>query len=306
MFSNGKFVIIAGASKCGTTSLHHWLKKHPDIFCPQMKEIHFFSYQNLAKRSQGYGDNWVLKTLCRTWQQYHDIFSKAPLSKVRIDNSPSYFFYSNETASFIQSSLDNPKIIIILRDPVEKIYSQYMHLLRDGRETLSFESALSIEDKRYEAGYSDMWLYKRSGYYSTHLESFLKNFSDENIKVVFFEDMKASPVQFVKSILSFIGLSTDFELENAEVFNPSGKPRSKVFSRYLLGGPIYSLAKAFVPPRIGGIVKRFLQKINTGDKVRMNEATRNKLRNYYLTDIYKLEDLLKMERNHLVKKFNWM
>jgi hypothetical protein len=305
MTSNSNFLIIAGASKCGTTSLHHWLKKHPDIFCPQMKELHFFSYQSLEKRTQGYGDNWILKTLCGSWKQYVNIFSKAPISNIKVDNSPSYFFYSKETASLIQSSLDNPKIIIVLRDPVEKIFSQYMHLLKDGRETLSFEAALNIEDKRYEDGFSDMWLYKRSGLYSSNLENFLKVFPDKDIKVVFLEDMKHSPDRFVKNILTFVGLHTDFDLGDAEIYNSSGVPRSRLFSRYLLGGPLYSLAKMFLPPQIGGTVKRFLQKLNTGEKEFLNEETRDYLRAFYLNDIYRVEDILNMERNSLVEKFNW-
>ncbi|HZA66279.1 MAG TPA: hypothetical protein VE592_04975, partial [Geminicoccaceae bacterium] len=132
--------VVAGAAKCGTTSLFHYLKQHPDVFLPAQKELHYFAYDHLSRNSGGPGGARSLDFACATREAYEAHY-RAAGSQVAIGEvSPSYFYF-DEVSERIETELCAPKIVIILRDPIEKAYSQYMHLVRDNRETLPFFEA---------------------------------------------------------------------------------------------------------------------------------------------------------------------
>ncbi len=133
--------IVVGAPKCGTTSLYHYLRQHPQIFLPERKELHYFSFRFMEQLLSGPGDRNILATSCRTFAEYAAYFSPAREQRALGDISPSYFYFV-EVCQEMRVRLGVPKIIIMLRDPVEKAFSQYMHLIRDGRETLDFKAAL--------------------------------------------------------------------------------------------------------------------------------------------------------------------
>lgn len=304
MKSQKRYLVIAGASKCGTTSIHHWLRSHEQLFFPKMKEVHFFSYPNLTQRKGGPGDRAIVSTLCDTFKKFELLFLNAN-KEVCIDNSPSYFFFSEDSSKRIEQALPNSKVLIILRNPVDKIYSQYMHLVRDGREELDFETALKREGERESAGYSDMWLYKKSGFYFARVKDFLDTFGKDRVKVMFFEDMKRDPHSFIENLVNFIEVSNDFNLQNTKAYNISGLPKSKYVSKYLLNGPLYVFAKKFIPAAIGGHIRRFFQKVNTGEKVTMRQETKEALIEEFLPDIKLLEKLINLKPGTLIKKFGW-
>ena len=172
--------VFVGASKCGTTTLYDLCKAHDDFYVPLMKEIHYFSSPELMKRQGGNGDRFVIETIVKGRDGYHERFSDAVREKVICDFSPSYFFFAETTANRIRGELgEEVKIVITLRDPIDKVYSQYSHLVRDARETLSFSEALKAEAKRREEGWSDMFLYLESGFYTEKLRTWIETF-DKN------------------------------------------------------------------------------------------------------------------------------
>ena len=87
-----------------------------------------------------------------------------------VDISPSYLFH-HEAAGEMRRLLPDARILFILRNPAEKAFAQYLHLAGAGRETLRFEEALAIEQQRAERGFSDIWLYRSSGYYADALDA---------------------------------------------------------------------------------------------------------------------------------------
>src|SRR6267142_1253724 len=156
--------IVVGAPKCGTTSLYHYLRQHPQIFLPARKELHYFSFRFMERLLAGPGDSNILATSCRTFEDYAAYYAQASDETARGDISPSYFYFT-DVCQEIRERLGNPKIIIMLRDPVQKAFSQYMHLIRDGRETLELNAALAEEPRRIELGYAAMWRYAESSLY---------------------------------------------------------------------------------------------------------------------------------------------
>ena len=152
--------IVIGAPKSGTTSLFYYLGQHPDIYLPVRKELHFFSYEELSKRNHGPGDAEIVGNLCATYEQYVAHYRDVKTERAIGEVSPSYLYYS-ASAERIYSMLGSIKIIAILRNPIDKAYSQYMHLKRDGREDLDFTHALREECRRQGMGWSDIWYYAK-------------------------------------------------------------------------------------------------------------------------------------------------
>ncbi|WP_419151949.1 sulfotransferase domain-containing protein [Aeribacillus alveayuensis] len=83
-------------------------------------------------------------------------------------------------------------MIVILRNPVDRAYSQYMHFVRDGRETLSFQAALEKEQKRLENNWEYAWGYKNLGYYSAQLKVYFELFDRRQFKIFLYEDKRKS------------------------------------------------------------------------------------------------------------------
>ena len=105
--------------------------------------------------------------------------------------------------------MGDPRIIITLRDPAAHAFSCYLHLKRQGRETLSFEGGLAAEQQRMEKGWHYHWHYLHSGFYANQVAAYLENFS--RVKVCFLEDMHSDARTFVRDIFRFLEVDETFE-----------------------------------------------------------------------------------------------
>ena len=139
---------VVGAPKCGTTSLYRYLSEHPQIFLPKKKELHFFSRPELDRYSKGTGDRQVLQSLPRQLHEYESFYNGVSASEIAIgDISPSYFVHLGAAAR-IKSYNNEAKVIVCLRNPIDKAFSQYMHQVALGKEPLSFYQAIEAEEDR--------------------------------------------------------------------------------------------------------------------------------------------------------------
>ncbi|HET9868554.1 MAG TPA: sulfotransferase, partial [Nitrospira sp.] len=212
--------LIVGAEKCGTTSLHHYLKQHPDIYLPVKKELHYFAYDHIKKTARDPGGQNVLTHACATREEY-DSYYRATGSHIAIgEMSPSYFYFCN-TSERIKSELGDPKIIIMLRDPVHKAYSQYMHLVRDNREHLSFFEALMAENQRIEAGWGPLWRYTESSLYSARVSKYLQVFGEDRVKIGLFDDLSRNPQTLVNDLFEYLGVAPHDSIDTSRAYNKS-------------------------------------------------------------------------------------
>lgn len=282
--------IVIGAPKAGTTSLFHYLQHHPAIYLPKQKELHFFSYKWLEKNVTGPGDKHALAYACQTINDYTSHFKGASTHQHVGEISPSYLYFS-ETAEAIQQTLGAIKIVVILRNPISKAHSQYMHLVRDNREQLEFYDALMTEASRRAAGWSDFWRYAGSSLYSSKLEHFLNVFGQENVKTIFFEELIKQPTRVLHALCDFLEISSEpfAQLSSNQAFNPSGKPKSRRLAS-LLARP--SFAKTIVKTALPGTVLAKIRAMNTGAKGEVDEHSRTYLEQYFAEDLKRLEDIL--------------
>lgn len=288
--NNCRPIIVGGASKSGTTALFYYLMQHPEICMSKKKELHFFAREYLAKEVGGPGDKFILAEIPRDFDEYlsHYDFNG---ENVFFDISPSYL-YHYKCADNISSVFPNAKLIFILRNPVDKVYSQYLHLVGAGREPLSFSDALEEEEKRKSIGFADMWLYKESGFYFEAASYFVNVFGRDNVLFFYHEELISNPDVVLEKICEFSGVDPSFKFEPVVEANKSGVPKSIILAKLLAPNAFTYFARRFLPKSLGRNIRKFLKSFNTGAKPNLSVDIRNRLSAVYQDDIHKLELLV--------------
>jgi hypothetical protein len=291
--------LVIGAPKCGTTSLHHYLSQHPEVYVPKRKELHYFSYPYMQRFAAGPGDAHILAPLCSTRQAYEQHYARVGTQPAVGDVSPSYLYYA-EVSERIKAELGRPKIVVVLRDPINKAFSQYMHLVRDNRETLTFSAALMAEEQRIRDGWAALWRYAESSLYADRLKRYLTIFGADQVKILLFEDLTRAPHLVMSDLFTFLGIDTDFCPNTSTVYNKSGQPRSKRLANFLAKpNVVTTIAKTIVPESVRTPLRLALLTLNTGAKGQIDDTSRAYLREFFAADVREVEKLLG-------KKLDWL
>ena len=250
--------IIAGFPKCGTTSLFHYLKQHPEIFMPKQKELHFFTQPQIFKLNKGPKDKVVKQSHIKSEKEYLELFKSVKDEIAVGDASPSYINYP-ENFGMIKQYLNDPKVIVIVRDPIDRAYSNYLHLKRELRETMDFFSALKNEDNRREESYSDFWYYRFNSTYYKKILMAKKTFS--NVLVLTAEEFKRNPEITLKKVYSFLGVKLIVKKQALETkFNVGGYYKKNLITSLIFQPSRFknALKKIIKPTRgIKMLVSRF-------------------------------------------------
>jgi hypothetical protein len=285
--------LIAGAARAGTTALYYYLKQHPDIAFPDLKEPKYFSSKHLCFPHRGPGDLNIDKFAVRTFESYTDLFLPLRSHKRIGEASPDYLYYYERTPSEIRNVLGDVPIIIILRNPVKRAFSAYSYLVRDGRETLSFKEALHAEDDRLKSNWDFMWAYKRAGLYYEQVAAYLARFSC--VKIILQEELKNEPQKVLRELYAFLRVDEDFSADTSIQHNPSGKTTNRL-AKFILNrdgrvsSRVRQFLKAHIPMEIlARIARRFLAPLELPEE---EEAF---LADYFREDVVRLEKLIHID-----------
>ena len=281
--------IVVGAAKSGTTALYHWLNQHPEVFMSPVKEPHFFS--GLQPTYSGPGDDRFNQPLVTTWDAYGRLFEGSEEFAVRGEASPSYLDLYPESIERMKEALADVKIVILLRHPTTRAFSEYVHLVRDGRETLSFRQALEAEEDRIRRGWRRIWAHKARGRYADAVEAYISAFGRDHVGVWLYEELRDHPETTFRSICQFIGASPDYAPFFSQV-NVGGLPRIPFVHRWL-NRPNAWLAwiRRWLPARWRARLRQSVDHLNLG-KMTIAEEDRKYLDQYYRDDIEKLRRVL--------------
>lgn len=211
------FAIIGGSTKSGTTSLYHYLKSHPEVCVSGIKETRYFldeDYPLTAKYR--YGRDGI--------ESYFTYFNDpAREKKVWVEVTPDYL-YSPGTPGSIIETLPRSKTIFILREPVSRVMSWYRFALQNGMIDPKITADEYVQRQLdCEAPRIQCWLAVEQGRYAHYLNEWFAHFRSEDIKLIFFEELTADPLQQMKSLAEFIGIHPeyyngfDFKLYNQTV-----------------------------------------------------------------------------------------
>jgi hypothetical protein len=186
--------ILAGAQKSGTTALHYFLSRHPDITMGDQQEIHFFDNDTLFVSEPDYG-------------QLHKHYPLLPASAIAGDCTPSYLYHEPATER-IWKYHPKIKLLVLLRNPVDRAFAHWNMQRSRGREPLDFFDAVREEQSRIAAApptEARRFAYVERGFYGRQLERVFKFFPRDQVKPIKFEDFRGNQRETVASVLSFLG-----------------------------------------------------------------------------------------------------
>jgi hypothetical protein len=284
-------LVVGGASKSGTTALYYYLRQHPEICVPHKKELHFFSRDALARSSAGPGDRFVLAEIPPSFAAYLAHFGHCGRRPAAVDISPSYLFH-HEAADEMHRLLPEARVLFLLRNPADKAFAQYLHLAGAGRETLGFEEALAAGQQRAARGFSDIWLYRRTGFYADALARYVAVFGPGNVAAFYHEEFRDDPDTVLWAACTLAGVDPAFRFAPVAAANRSGRPKSTLVAK-IVGPTAFTHAlRRLVPRPLGRAARRLIRDWNTGPKPALDQRLRQSLLETYREDIRRVEELV--------------
>ncbi len=220
--------LIIGAAKSGTSALYRYLRQHPEIYMSPIKEPHFFGYEGTPPHAQGPGD--FVNTAITEIETYSNLFNKVTTEKAVGEASPTYI-HLPKAVDRIHYHIPDVKLIAILRQPADRAFSAYMHVVRDQRETaVDFAHALKLEKERISKGWGPIWHYTKIGYYYAYLKRYYEQFEADSIRVYLYDDFHTEPNKILKDIFGFLGVDKEFKPDMRYKANVSGVQKHKIFT----------------------------------------------------------------------------
>jgi hypothetical protein len=280
-------LFIVGAAKAGTTSLHDILAKHPDIHMSVIKEPHFMLHDYFTdKKFNGPGDNEIIQNYINDENAYNDLFIKQ--AKINGETSPGYFSLPDYSIKNIKNHCKSPKIIICLRNPIDRTYSAYMHKRRNGLEKKEFNDILrnELEQKRIKDVWAWGWYYLADSLFYEKVLKFKAAF--DSVKIIFFEDLISYTEDTLNDIYDFLGVKRVSKSEKLEQNNKTGIIRNRAL--YKLVHRIYPLLSFAINKKMKNKAKNFFV-----HKPKMDEESKVILQNYFRDDITKLSQYLEID-----------
>lgn len=282
---------IVGAPKCGTTSLWSYLKDHPEIYMPSLKELYFFDVDLWEKRSER---PWARLNGGRkpSLEQYLGCFSAAGEQK-RIGEATASYLRSQRAATEIKAFNPEAQIIIMLRSPVDLLHSLHSNSLRDHLEPISdFEAALEADAKRPDG--------KGRGYrnytnFPEQVQRYFDLFGRENVHTIIYDDLKKSSAVVGRDTLRFLGVSPDFAAD-FPLANPNKNVRNAHLETILERQPraLSGICRALIPARLRAQIRSrlFSPKLVVRPRSPMRAELRRRLQKEFEPKVDQLSAIL--------------
>jgi len=299
--------LIVGAVKAGTTSLHEYLQMHPEVYMSPVKETNHFSdadmlfthfnvdYKqdinvNLDKYLAGDMETKIHIAHVRSAEQYAQLFRKAGHARAIGEVSNSYL-WAPSTAQAIKLALPEVKIVMILRNPVERLYSQFLMNLKLGKiAERDLMKEIGADQAKPVKGWGVSHLYLEVGNYYAQVKRYYDLFPAEQIKVILYDDFRKDAGAVLRDLFSFLGVDPDFKPDLSKRFNEAGMPRFGKLNYFMTRIGIYGLIKRLFS---SGVKEKMKQVLYTRKSIpTITQEEKNRLINYYREDVEKLSALL--------------
>jgi len=268
---------IVGAPRSGTTSLYSFLKEIPEIFMSPVKEPQYFA-PNFPK-------NDGLKPILDK-KKYLKLFAGVK-NEIAIGEASTSYLWDPKTPGIIHSVIPNARIIVMLRDPVERAFSHYLIHIFAEIENLSFKQAIKKIMKDFDSRTSNRYLH--GGLYSDQIKRYLDTFGSKKLKIIIFEEFIEDPKTAVQNICNFLGVPFEINDFENKAYNPYRSPKGKL-SKYIKNNSLLRKISRILPISSRNALSDKL--ITTFDKPIMKNEEKFLLQKYYENDVKKLKILL--------------
>ncbi len=295
--------IFVGTAKAGTTSIEHALRSHPQVAIPR-KETFFFDHELMGGGRLPYPMQRDPGTIVTSEADYRRLYAGLE-GKTTVEVGTGYLYHHAVAIPRIKSVLGaGTRIGIVLRDPVERAWSSYMHFVKDMHEPPGFRESLGQEKERMAQGWDFMWHHITMGKYAGQVSAYLAAFP--NTRVFFFEDLRSDPAGFLRGIHEFVGVDHR-ESTVVQARNRSGEPRFRGVQRLIttenpVKAVLRPLLRMVVPAGQRSKARKYLKERNMKATAGLSTADRLWLRDIYRPDVEMLSAELGMD---LIEKWRW-
>lgn len=220
--------VIAGAARSGTNGLVQGLRTHPRVFVTNPKEPHYWAFHGRPADFRGPGDSATVNKVSVTERsRYLDMYPARHNYLALGDGSVSTLYYAERAVQELKEVNPDMRVVVILRDPVERAHSSYSYMRARGFEPHEdFLTALDDEERRRADDWHHLWHYTAMSYYAPGLRALRDGLGADNVGVWFYDDMVRDYVRTISGVLRFIGVPPHpGEAEGVSRVNVSGTPR---------------------------------------------------------------------------------
>ncbi len=291
---------IVGAPRCGTTYMFEYLGRHPGVYVPPNKEPNHFCTD---LDSGSFLDS---VSFMRDRDEYRMLFADADAGQLAGEAS-TWYLYSRDAAANIHAARPGARILVMLRDPVEMMYSLHGRRRFGGTEELPFAEALAAEDDRRQGRRLPRrprnvkgLLYRDVARYAAQVERYFDRFGRDQVHVVIFDDFRSDPGAAYQSALDFLGLPR-IPMPETSVVNAAARRRSETLQRAILTPWVIRLGRMIVPRALRPHVGPLMDRLNAAPERRtpLDPALRRSLVEELRPDVQRLSRLLDRDLEHL-------
>jgi Sulfotransferase domain len=287
--------IIIGAPKAGTTALHDALVNHPQLYLSPVKEPKFFLCDGQPPDpagQRGPGDAHSAREWVWRPEEYQQLFAAAPPGTLTGESTPLYL-RDHAAHQRIRDQVPSVKLIAVLRDPVDRAYSNWTHLWCDGLEPVAdFVTACRLEPERVAQGWAPFWRYLELGRYGEQLEHLYQLFPTEQVHLLRYRELVDSPRQSLDRICRFLGVRTGL-LHQVPSSNVSTWVEDAPHNAMLRGlVRVGAAAGAHVRPEVWRSVSRPLLRLlrrRHANRPHLSREARRELVSYFADDVATLQ-----------------
>lgn len=288
-------LLIIGAGRAGTTTICKYLEQHPDICFSSIKEVHYFSIEDLYKRNTDY---------------YHSFFSHYSNEKM-IASADTYLLMDYDAIERIKKYNPKMKILVMLRNPVDRAYSSYNYSINYGyhKALNSFTDCIKMEENIEME--KDIVQQNNLGHlygslYAKHLKKWTDAFPIDNFLFIKTKDLKSNIEEVLQKISAFLSIDTFTinEESKQKQLNSNAKPKSKILEQFLLNRN--SFVRTLIRKIVPQFVKQLIIKSNVVDKIHainreaseyipLSDQEISLLRDYFKSDMEELNKSYRIE-----------
>jgi len=269
---------IVGAPRSGTTSLYEYLNEVPGIFMSKIKEPNYFN--------PSVENDLFLSKPVRDKKKYLNLFTDSKDELAIGEASPTYL-WDPKTPKLIHNEIPDARIIINLRDPITRAFSEYLFLSGLGSLKGTFLEIIkkSIKAENYPSGRT-----VQNGLYYEQVKRYIDIFSLNQIKIIIFEEFVQDSFKSVKKVLDFLGIPQDPPTSVTEIHNAFTLPRGRLASIIVENKVLRKMGKTLLPRNGLFRLRKILTKETPKPKITIEE--KNLLQEFYHNDVIKLQKLL--------------
>ena len=297
---------IVGAPKAGTTSLYHYLDQHPQVYMSPIKEPNYFSSEireenfDAGLRRRTARDARSLREflsgpmrqkrfggIVASWEDYLRLFADAN-EESAVGEASVCYLWSPTAPERIAERIPDARILVMLRDPADRAFSDYLHGLGNGAIRWSFHEHIQRNLRHRSLQFAVHYPFLEFGLYAGQLGRYLERFG-RNVWIGFHEDFRHRPQELFQSICRFLAVDPEFSPDMARQYLVPQVPRTAAVG-WLKRSGAWKAAARVTPARLRPMFRSAL--IRKPGTFRMDAADRQYLVDYYREDIQKLASLL--------------